>query len=396
MGVVVGLDYGAAAGGGIVVGRLLQPLIEGVLLVHLQAGELRAVLPGFPVLAVLTAGHRSQRHAVDGRTRLGGRGRGGLAALGDGEARCRRGIAFVVIRCSDHSVHIIGICVQRRGVDILPLCAAGRAVRRAVVVSNLRVAGVGADARCGDSAVVGVAAHGDGGCAGIGLVDRHSHVHIRLAVVVRRVRGREVCLEGIAARIADAGSAVIHPGPGARRVAGRIGQRHAGKGLTIGCRRRGRCRGGIGLADVHGYILGSRCIAVAAYAARVGLGGGDGHIGFAVCRNRFDGQCTGRSVHINVVLAAGLNGVADLTVSIRCCADALVRVAVGGVYVGCGDGLRVFTCIYCINHAGGGCADCHAGGVFSRLGGRTGELRTVLGICNGVGAGEGRGVVARA
>ena len=102
-------------------------------------------------------------------------------------------------------------------------------------------------------------------------------------------------------------------------------------------RRDGDCC----LADVHGHVLCSRGIAVAARATSGGLSSGDGHIGFAVCRNRFDGQCTGRSVHVNIVLTSGLNGVADLTVSIRCCADALVRVAVGGGHVGCCDCLCV-------------------------------------------------------
>ena len=135
--------------------------------------------------------------------------------------------------------------------------------------------------------------------------------------------------------------------------------------------------------DRHGHVLGGLSIGSC----------------FRCCdgddrSTRFDdGEVTGAVYGHGV---ATLDCVAQPAVAGGAGIDLYARVAVGGGNVGCCDGLRVFTCIYCITHAGGGCADCHAGGVFSRLGGRTGELRTVLGICNCVGAGVGRGVVARA
>ena len=93
---------------------------------------------------------------------------------------------------------------------------------------------------------------------GVGLIDVHSHVHIALAVIVGGVVGGKVSREGMAARAAHACSAV-RPGPGARRVALRVGKRHVRQGLAVGGGHAGGGVGnGVGLVNGVVHAAGGR------------------------------------------------------------------------------------------------------------------------------------------
>ena len=122
---------------------------------------------------------------------------------------------------------------------------------------------------------------GRGDDEGVGPFNRHGYVYAVDAVVIRRILGREICLEGVVLGLADRLFA-IHPRPAAQGVALRIFtiQRHIGQLLAVGRRQAGgRVRGGIGLGDVDLYDLSDYRIGVRFVRLRVRLHIGDAHDG---------------------------------------------------------------------------------------------------------------------
>ena len=166
-------------------------------------------------------------------------------------------------------------------------------------------------------------------------------VVVQHSVVVPHIVGSGVCGGGdrVAIRLSGCGFAA----EGVAQFAAR--RRSAGgdqflRGAVVGqsryCRRRG-CNVRGRSVDCHSHFLGRLCVVARNSRRRYD------DVGFAVVqRNRFDRQHSGRGIHGNVLLAAGLDSVTDWAV-IRFChggADALVSLAVGDFHIFGSDGLR--------------------------------------------------------
>ena len=87
---------------------------------------------------------------------------------------------------------------------------------------------------------------------------------------------------------------------------------------------------GVLLANGYGHVFGRLRIG-SSFRCR------DSDVSFAVCRNFLDRQCAGGGIHVDVVSAAFLDRIADVSTACRRIghsgADALIRVAIGGGHI---------------------------------------------------------------
>ena len=82
----------------------------------------------------------------------------------------------------------------------------------------------------------------------------------------------------------------------------------------------------VGLVDGYGNLFGCLCVCT-------GLRCRDSDVSLAVCRNRLDHQRTGGGVHADVILASGLDGIANRTIAVSRSGHFLIHVTVGGGHV---------------------------------------------------------------
>ena len=262
MGVVAGADAGRLADGrSVVIVVRLQPLVEGILGVHSQAGEGGALLPGVAVLAILTVCDGRQGDAVDGRVglrRCGGSRLVGLVHRNREAAGCR-----LMVRCGSLEIDRSGV---RNGGE----------TRHIAILTILRQA-IGE----GDGLVVGHRG-GSGDLRGLGAAGVGHRAGLRHADVGhRRFRNRILHAGGSRAN-RDAGGvgAGVGGGGSQRRPALPVDD---GRGIDAV-----NAAGNGGIGALAGFAVGGQCRRVdgqrsgqgrAVAAVGVAAGGGDGGAG---------------------------------------------------------------------------------------------------------------------